>query len=101
MWMRQSASADRPSQWMLVAADMGPPFRGDDKQKLTRLLRRLHLEAAGETLGFELLGDQERELERLAAVQARIAVRVVAARKISLAHLARATDTLGHVLPRH
>src|SRR5581483_7833563 len=65
------------------------------------LLRRLHLEAALGALGFELLGDEEGELERLAAVQARIAVRVVAAREIGLADLARAADALGHVLPRH
>src|SRR6476619_3455287 len=44
------------------------------------LLRRLHLEAALDALGLQHLGDQEGELERLAAVQARIAVGVVAAR---------------------
>src|SRR5690606_25860360 len=77
-----------------------PACAGTTKRKAP-LLRRLHLEAAREALGLELLGDQERELQRLAAVQARIAMRVIAAGEIGLADLARAADALGHVLPRH
>src|SRR5687768_585630 len=53
------------------------------------------------SLRLQLLGDQEGELQRLAGVEARIAVGVVAVGEAVLGHRLGAADALGHVLAGH
>ena len=48
--------------------------------------------------GGELLGDEERELERLHVVQARVAQRLVLRRQRRLVDLLRAAEALGDVV---
>src|SRR5207245_7147074 len=57
----------------------------------------LHAEA----LGLELLGEQEGELERLAGVEARIALRLVALVQILDRDVGRAADALRDLLTGH
>src|SRR5687767_3034811 len=52
-------------------------------------------------LGLQLLGDQEGELQRLAGVEARVAMGVIAVGEAVLGDRLGAADALGHVLPRH
>src|SRR5690349_7000 len=54
-----------------------------------------------QALGLELLGEQEGELQRLAGVEARIALRLVAFVQLVDRDLGRAADALGDLLAGH
>src|SRR5262245_3533789 len=65
-----------------------------------RTSARLRLAPVGAS-GAQLLGDHERQIDGLLAVEARVAMRVIAAGEILLLHLRGAAQTLRHLLARH
>ena len=59
------------------------------------------MDGAAVALFLQLLADQEGEFERLARIQPRVAVGVVAVLEAGFGHRARAAGAFGHVLPGH